>query len=423
MVVTALGLLLGGRADTGAVRTGAKAARVEGVVSTESLPAFATAVDELGGEAEDGRVLLARTISAEGRSRAFVGGASVPASQLAEVAEPLVAVHGQSDQHRLLRPAAQREALDRFGGEATGALLARYTDLHTPARRDRDRAHRGGHHGPGAGPRGRPAPVRARGDRGRRPGAGGGRRSWPPRRAGSGSPTPCARPPSRPASPCPPSTAAPTPWAPPPRPAPCSKGSASTTPRPPSSPTGWRRSATCSPTWPPTSRPTPPASRPTRPGWPRVSERRAALTALTRKYGDTIDEVLAWSEQSARRLLELDHTDERLVELRELRTGLRAELAEAAAALSEARTRTAAQLGEAVTAELALLAMPHARVSLAVGQHETEAPTHDETARRTAPGGGAVAALHGLRRRRRRVPAGRQHRRRPPRTPQGRLRR
>ena len=120
------------------------------------------------------------------------------------------------------------------------------------------------------------------------------------------------------------------------------EASASTTPRPPSSPTGWRRSATCSPTWPPTSRPTPPASRPTRPGWPRVSERRAALTALTRKYGDTIDEVLAWSEQSARRLLELDHTDERLVELRELRTGLRAQLAEAAAALSEARTATAA---------------------------------------------------------------------------------
>ena len=46
-----------------------------------------------------------------------------------------------------------------------------------------------------------------------------------------------------------------------------------------------------------------------------VSERRAALTALTRKYGDTIDEVLAWAEQSASRLLDLDDTDERIAEL------------------------------------------------------------------------------------------------------------
>ena len=111
-----------------------------------------------------------------------------------------------------------------------------------------------------------------------------------------------------------------------------------------------------------------------------VSERRAALTALTRKYGDTIDEVLAWSEQSSRRLLELDNTDERLDELRALRTRLRAELATAAAALSKARTSTATRLGTAVTAELGLLAMPHARVSLAVVQHEAEPPAHDEAA-------------------------------------------
>ena len=62
-------------------------------------------------------MLLARNVTAEGRSRAFVGGASVPVSQLAEVAEPLVAVHGQSDQHRLLQPRAQRDALDSYGGD------------------------------------------------------------------------------------------------------------------------------------------------------------------------------------------------------------------------------------------------------------------------------------------------------------------
>jgi DNA repair protein RecN (Recombination protein N) len=109
-----------------------------------------------------------------------------------------------------------------------------------------------------------------------------------------------------------------------------------------------------------------------------VSERRAQLIALTRKYGDTIDDVLAWSEQSATRLLDLDHTDERVAELREQRTRLRAELAAAAGALSAARSRAAEALGEAVTAELGLLAMPHARVSLAVTQHAAEAPADDD---------------------------------------------
>src|SRR4051812_42520970 len=126
MIVTALGLLLGGRADTGSVRTGAKSARVEGVVRVEGLTSFSEAVEEAGGEVEDDRVVLARNVSAEGRSRAFVGGASVPVAALAQVAEPLVAVHGQSDQHRLLQARAQREALDRFGGAPVADLLATY---------------------------------------------------------------------------------------------------------------------------------------------------------------------------------------------------------------------------------------------------------------------------------------------------------
>ena len=75
MVVTALGLLLGGRADTGAVRSGSPHARVEGVVDARSLTAFCAAVDEVGGDTEDGQVVIARNIAAEGRSRAWVGGA------------------------------------------------------------------------------------------------------------------------------------------------------------------------------------------------------------------------------------------------------------------------------------------------------------------------------------------------------------
>ena len=110
MIVTALGLLLGGRADSGSVRTGSANARVEGIVAADGLTDFVAAVDEAGGSLEEGRVVLARNVSAEGRSRAYVGGASVPVATLAEVSEPLVAVHGQSDQHRLLQPRAQRAA-------------------------------------------------------------------------------------------------------------------------------------------------------------------------------------------------------------------------------------------------------------------------------------------------------------------------
>ena len=134
MVVTALGLLLGGRADSGAVRTGARTARVEGTVRLDGLPEVAAEVDEVGGEVEDDRVVLGRTVSAEGRSRAFAGGASLPVSRLAELAEPLVAVHGQSDQHRLLRPAAQLAALDRFAGPPVTEALARYRTLHDALR-------------------------------------------------------------------------------------------------------------------------------------------------------------------------------------------------------------------------------------------------------------------------------------------------
>ena len=97
-----------------------------------------------------------------------------------------------------------------------------------------------------------------------------------------------------------------------------------------------------------------------------VSERRAALTALTRKYGDTIDEVLAWSERSATRLLDLDGTDERIEVLRAEQEVLSRDLAAAATALSAARTEAAGRLSAEVTAELALLAMPHARFTVDV---------------------------------------------------------
>ncbi|MBA2739181.1 MAG: DNA repair protein RecN [Nocardioidaceae bacterium] len=126
MVVTALMLLQGGRADPGLVRHGADQARVEGRVSVKSLPGVRLLVDEAGGEVEDGAVLVARTLGAAGRSRAHLGGASVPASVLATLGNQLVAVHGQADQLRLRQPGAPREALDRFAGAEVASLLERY---------------------------------------------------------------------------------------------------------------------------------------------------------------------------------------------------------------------------------------------------------------------------------------------------------
>ncbi len=108
-----------------------------------------------------------------------------------------------------------------------------------------------------------------------------------------------------------------------------------------------------------------------------VSERRAALTALTRKYGDTVDEVLAWSAEASTRLLALDGTDERIEALRAQRLELRTDLAAAGTALSAARTEAATRLGRQVTQELTLLAMPHAAVDVAVTQHEAGEPAND----------------------------------------------
>ena len=126
MVVTALGLLRGERADVAMVRHGSRQARVEARVEIGDTPLVTGIVEEASGEIEDGTILLSRVVSAQGRSRAYLGGASVPAGLLAAVSDALVAVHGQSDQYRLLKPAAQRAALDTFAGATVAELLASY---------------------------------------------------------------------------------------------------------------------------------------------------------------------------------------------------------------------------------------------------------------------------------------------------------
>jgi DNA repair protein RecN (Recombination protein N) len=130
MVVQGLTLLFGGRADPGRVRANGRAG-VEGRLELPpSSPVWERAADAGADPDDDGSLILARTVSAEGRSRAFLGGRSVPVGVVAELAEGLVAVHGQTDQLRLSRPAEQRRALDRYAGSAHLAVLDRYREAY-----------------------------------------------------------------------------------------------------------------------------------------------------------------------------------------------------------------------------------------------------------------------------------------------------
>ena len=125
MVVTGLTLLGGGRAEASRVADGARRAVVEGRFTADAA-ALAVA-DEVGAEADDDGALIAvRTVGADGRSRAHLGGRAVPVGVLARLADSALAVHGQNDQLRLLRPAEQRALLDRFAGDAVGVPLQRY---------------------------------------------------------------------------------------------------------------------------------------------------------------------------------------------------------------------------------------------------------------------------------------------------------
>lgn len=138
MVVTALGLLLGARADAATVRAGAKQAWVEGRWLLDDVEPVAERVTDAGGELDGGELLLGRSVSAEGRSRAIVGGRTAPVGVLSELADHLVVVHGQADQQRLRSTTAQREALDRFAGAELGAALHAYREAYRAWRSDAD---------------------------------------------------------------------------------------------------------------------------------------------------------------------------------------------------------------------------------------------------------------------------------------------
>ncbi|MER5732914.1 DNA repair protein RecN [Streptomyces sp. NPDC002138] len=381
MVVTSLGLLLGGRADPALVRIGAKAAVVEGrIVLRPDAPA-ALRAEEAGAELDDGALLISRTVSAEGRSRAHVGGRSVPVGLLAELADDLVAVHGQTDQQGLMRPARQRQALDRYAGDAVTVPLEKYAaahrrlravagELETITTRARERAQEADLLRFGLDEIAAVEPLAGEDAE----------LSAEAERLGHAESLASA--------------------------AQAAHAALAGNPEDPEGVdantlvAGAHRALEA-------VRAHDPAlgtlaerigelgilltdvagelagyadgldADPLR--LAAVEERRAALTQLTRKYGRagasgaTVDSVLEWAERGAERLLELDGDDDRVTELTAERDALRAELSGLAQALTDARTEAAARFASAVTAELASLAMPHARVSIDIRQ--TEDPT------------------------------------------------
>lgn len=128
IVVHALEVLLGGRASSGTVRSGAKRAVVEGVADIEGLAEVAALLDELGVDADDRHLILRREVRGEGRSRAWVNGSPATAGVLRRIGSLLVDIHGQHEHQRLMSAGFQREILDLFGGCA--ALASRVRDLH-----------------------------------------------------------------------------------------------------------------------------------------------------------------------------------------------------------------------------------------------------------------------------------------------------
>jgi DNA repair protein RecN (Recombination protein N) len=327
---------------------------------------------EAGGELDDGDVLIvSRSVSAEGRSRAWLGGRSVPVGVLAELAEGLVAVHGQSEQLRLRSTTRQREALDRFAADAVASSLSDYRDcwrrsravgaeLDELVRQARERAqeaellrlglaeierigpqpgedaelraeatrlahaeelHRAAHE----------AHLRLAGDPDvAEPGAdvvslvGAARRSLDQGREHDQQLAELAD-----------------------RLAELAYLVADIAADAASYAAGIE-------------------SDPAR--LAAVEDRRAALSTLTRAHGEDVDAVLAWAQASSLRLLELDGDDDRIAALQAESRELTSRLGMAAAAVSRARSQAAQRLAEAVTAELAGLSMPDARLEVQVRQ-------------------------------------------------------
>ena len=124
MILTALNLVLGGKSDSSLVRHGSErlVATAQFSVTSESKDQL----DEIGAEVDGTSLIVTRTVNSDGKSKASCGGVAVPAGTLSEVTEPLIEIHGQSANAQIVKPARQRELLDRFGGSAIASILSEY---------------------------------------------------------------------------------------------------------------------------------------------------------------------------------------------------------------------------------------------------------------------------------------------------------
>jgi DNA repair protein RecN (Recombination protein N) len=371
MVVTGLGLLFGGRADAGRVRTDPGRALVEGRLrlTGQLATTVAARIADAGAEPDDdGSLLLSRTVTVEGRSRAHVGGRSVPVSVLGDVGEQVLAVHGQSDQLRLLRPGEQRAALDRFAGLDHEKLLAELRERHNQWRAvEEDLADRRRN----ARERSREADLLRLGlDEISRvdpqPGEEDELRAEAQRlEHAEGLRIAAAQAYQSVAG----------------------GADADDAPDATSLVSSARRTLESQSTVDATlgeyaERLAEAASvlgdvaaelsgyldsldaDPSR--LQAIYTRRADLRGLTRKYAEDVDAVIAWADRARERLGELDNSDELLEELDRERQRLAGEVAELAAAVSAARREAAVRFSDAVSVELAGLAMPHARIEVVV---------------------------------------------------------
>ena len=127
MILTALSLLLGAKSDSSLVRHGSERLVTS---ATFSIPQSLIAqIHDLGGLVEDGSLILTRSVSSDGKSKATASGATVNASTLGEITEPLIAIHGQSANTQIVKSVRQRELLDLFAGTNLQTVLVEYQEI------------------------------------------------------------------------------------------------------------------------------------------------------------------------------------------------------------------------------------------------------------------------------------------------------
>jgi DNA repair protein RecN (Recombination protein N) len=377
MVVTGLGLLFGGRSDSALVRPGADRASVEGRLVVDPKGAAGLAAAEAGAEFEPvgkdkAELIISRSVSIEGRSRASLGGVAVPIGVLGGLADDLVAMHGQSAQQSLLQPARQRQALDRYAGPAVAEPLAEYkacferlkkieSTLEELTTRARERSQEADLLRFGLAEverleplEGEDAELDAEAER-----LG---HADTLRTASGGAHMALAGSPDDPASINALSLVSEAT-----RVLEAARGhdpalaelatrldeasflladvSTELAAYADSIEADPRRLAD-------------------------VQQRISDLNSLMRKYGPKLADVIAWASDGALRLAELEGDDDRIAALTEERAAARAELAGHAARLSAGRSQAADKFAAAVTTELSELAMPHARIEVPVTQKE-----------------------------------------------------